>query len=190
MRKDHILYKITNNINGKYYVGIHTMTEKKGLRKDYTCFPKDYYQYWGSSTILKDDIIKHGKENFTREVLVVGPTRKYVADLERSILTKEFVSNPNCYNAASGEMIHYLINKKRIKYEEYYLKDLEIVVRIPIDADTTEDEKKRVKKEKLTKDKKMFIDYLHDHQRCDLDMIEIYTKLPRKVIKKYLKNKI
>ena len=49
------VYKITNNINGKTYIGQHLD------RGD---------DYWGSGTNIKKAIIKYGKENFTKEILV------------------------------------------------------------------------------------------------------------------------
>ena len=49
------IYKITNNINGKTYIGQHLD------RGD---------DYWGSGTNIKRAIAKYGKENFTKEILL------------------------------------------------------------------------------------------------------------------------
>ena len=50
------IYKITNNINGKIYVGQHksSTVDKK---------------YWGSGKLIKYAILKEGIQNFTREIL-------------------------------------------------------------------------------------------------------------------------
>lgn len=50
------IYKITNLINGKIYVG-----QKKGS--------KLIEHYWGSGKLIKAAIEKYGKENFSREII-------------------------------------------------------------------------------------------------------------------------
>jgi len=50
-----IIYKTTNNINGKFYIGKHNNTD---------------INYYGSGHIIKDAMKKYGKENFTRETII------------------------------------------------------------------------------------------------------------------------
>lgn len=50
------IYKITNIIDGKIYIG----------RRQSSTFDSNY---WGSGTYIKRAIKKHGRDNFTREVL-------------------------------------------------------------------------------------------------------------------------
>jgi len=50
-----IIYKTTNLINGKYYIGQHYTSADDG--------------YFGSGKIIELSIKKHGKENFKREIL-------------------------------------------------------------------------------------------------------------------------
>lgn len=67
------VYIITNNIDGRQYVG------KKGFWKtqyyQVKCKKKrrkvesDWHTYWGSNKELLEDIAKLGKENFSREIL-------------------------------------------------------------------------------------------------------------------------
>lgn len=61
------IYKITNNINGKTYIGKHKYLEDR--------YPDDYESlladgYMGSGVVLKQAFQLYGKENFTKDILV------------------------------------------------------------------------------------------------------------------------
>lgn len=51
------IYKITNNINGKVYVGQHSMSDPK---------------YYASGVAINRSLKKYGKENFIREIIDQG----------------------------------------------------------------------------------------------------------------------
>lgn len=82
------LYKITNLINGKYYIGIH----KGDLNDD----------YMGSGRGIVQAIKKYGKSNFTKEVLQVFDTADQAWSAEQRIVTEALVKDPNCYNMRLG----------------------------------------------------------------------------------------
>lgn len=89
--KYHIIYKTTNLINNKIYVGMHsTDTLNDG--------------YLGSGWILKQAIKKYSKENFKREVLLVLPSRKEAREVEALLVDTEFISRQNTYNLQEGGM--------------------------------------------------------------------------------------
>ena len=82
------LYKVSDVITGKYYVGKHN-----GSTQGY---------YWGSGKKWKDYIKKHGKDNLKYKILVLG-TPEYVLELEKQYVTHEYIKeNPNCFNLIQG----------------------------------------------------------------------------------------
>lgn len=76
-----IIYMITNKITNMKYIGkcqIWTTVKLPPLkssgktRKRKVTKPSGYLNYYGSSESLKKEVILHGKENFTREVLDIA----------------------------------------------------------------------------------------------------------------------
>jgi hypothetical protein len=79
------VYKITNTINNKYYIGKH---QTKVLDDG----------YMGSGKLIKRAIAKHGLANFTKEIL-------HVFDNEEAMNAKEaelVVVSENTYNLCAG----------------------------------------------------------------------------------------
>lgn len=84
-----ILYKTTNKINGKYYIGVH----KTNNIND---------NYLGSGDILQKAINKYGKDNFERIILWKCNNDNELYDLESKFVKKRQVNDKNCYNVKSG----------------------------------------------------------------------------------------
>ncbi len=86
--KQHYLYKITNLVNGKMYIGITTRPEARFKQ----------HMNGKSSVLLKNAVNKYGVESFKFEILVIGE-KEYIADLERKAIvlyktqSKEFGYN-------------------------------------------------------------------------------------------------
>jgi hypothetical protein len=87
MNKPHI-YKITNNINGKFYYGVHngSNTEK----------------YMGSGHALKKAQKIYGINNFSKEILLWFDTVEEAFEYEAVIVNKEMINNHQCYNMCLG----------------------------------------------------------------------------------------
>jgi hypothetical protein len=67
------VYIITNKIDGRKYIGkkFFWATKRKQVnkvRKRYKA-ESDWKTYWSSSDELQTDVERHGKENFTREII-------------------------------------------------------------------------------------------------------------------------
>lgn len=85
----HIIYKTTNKINGKIYIGIHSTSNLND-------------GYLGSGRLFLKALKKYGKDNFKREILFDLPTRGEAEKKEEIIVCEEFVKNNNNYNVALG----------------------------------------------------------------------------------------
>ena len=92
MNKFFTIYKTTNKINGKVYIGQHKV---KFL------FARD--NYLGSGRKLKLAIKKYGKENFSKEIITIAMTQSE-ADVFEEYYIKEYDStNPEKgYNILKG----------------------------------------------------------------------------------------
>lgn len=86
--KFHIVYKTTNNINGKFYVGSHQTTKLED-------------GYLGSGKVLKKAIKKYGRESFTRIIIAscvsAEVSRQVEAHFVRYYIDKY---GRSCYNRA------------------------------------------------------------------------------------------
>ena len=70
------VYRITNTINGKSYIGRKYFVQKrkpKGGKRRVTS-ESDWKRYYGSSEDLKQDIRRGGKDSFRREILSLHKT--------------------------------------------------------------------------------------------------------------------
>ena len=85
-----ILYKTTNLVNGKIYIGIHSQSTD------------NFDGYLGSGQNLKMAIDKYGIDNFTRETIAVYDTWNEARTAEREIVTEEFCKCGNTYNISVG----------------------------------------------------------------------------------------
>jgi len=86
------IYRITNLINGKTYVGQHRYEETP------------YDDYMGSGIALHKAYKKYGIENFRKEIICKNVQYKAtIDDMEKFYIKKEREQNPfGCYNIADG----------------------------------------------------------------------------------------
>lgn len=89
MKKHNLVYKTTNLVNGKIYIGVHSTNKIED-------------GYLGSGRIFKRALKKYGEDNFQREILFNFDSSKEAFDKERELVTKEFIERKDNYNFITG----------------------------------------------------------------------------------------
>ena len=83
------VYKTTNLVNGKFYIGVHKTNN-----------PHD--DYLGSGKLLKRAIEKYGVENFKKEIVALAEDADTAFLKEAELVTREMVDSDLCYNLKLG----------------------------------------------------------------------------------------
>lgn len=83
------LYKITNLLNEKIYIGIHKSTNLDD-------------SYVGSGKLIKAAIKKYGIGNFKKEILETFSSEADMIAREIEVVTEEFCNRPDTYNLMPG----------------------------------------------------------------------------------------
>lgn len=87
--KYHIIYKTTNIINNKIYIGAHSTDNVDD-------------GYLGSGKLINESIKKYGVENFKKEILYFFKTPEEMFEKEKEIVTEEFINRSDVYNIVTG----------------------------------------------------------------------------------------
>ncbi len=85
----YIIYKTTNIINNKVYIGKH---QTKNINDNYL----------GSGVALENAIKKYGKENFKKEILFIFDNEIEMNEKEKELVTESFISTNKTYNMGVG----------------------------------------------------------------------------------------
>jgi len=88
-KKYHFIYKTTNILSGRYYIGMHSTDDLED-------------GYLGSGNRLRLAIRKHGKESFKREILEFCKTREDLKKREIEVVNLDEISKEECMNLCVG----------------------------------------------------------------------------------------
>lgn len=88
---NYYIYKTTNNINGKVYIGQRVTSNN--IEND---------DYLGSGKLLLKAIAKYGKQNFSKQILYIVNSRSELNQIQKELVNQEFVLKESNYNLALG----------------------------------------------------------------------------------------
>ena len=90
------IYKITNTVNGKAYIGQTIHDAEKGRISEHLNGKS------GGSRLVRRAVEKYGKESFTYEILHDGIIPEFLDDLEQEAISKFNTLAPDGYNLDTG----------------------------------------------------------------------------------------
>jgi len=101
-----IVYKTTNLINGKTYIGVHATNNLKdkyigcGVKSNSTAIYNANRRAYKTPFI--DAVVKYGYNKFKREILFIFDTYEEALNMEKLIVNEEFIKDKSNYNISVG----------------------------------------------------------------------------------------
>lgn len=83
------IYKVTNKINGKIYIGAHKTDDLND-------------GYMGSGQMIKNAIAKHGISFFDKEIIAIFSNVEEMYEYERKLVNQQFIASGKTYNIKEG----------------------------------------------------------------------------------------
>lgn len=104
------VYRITNLINGKTYIGQHKINKNE-----------KFLNYMGSGRLIRYAIHKYGKENFSKEIVQYADSKTELDTLEKHSIEQELLIGKSEYNIIGSDA------KLAIKLDELDLNDHDLL---------------------------------------------------------------
>ncbi len=104
-KKYHYIYKTTCNVNGKYYIGMHSTDNLED-------------GYLGSGKRLWHSINYHGKENHEKVILEYCKNREQLKKREEEIVNEQLLSEELCMNLKPGGSGGFVNEEHKRKFIE------------------------------------------------------------------------
>lgn len=134
-----IVYKTTNLVNNKIYVGVHKQVTDS------------FDGYLGSGKWFRRSVKFHGRYNFIRETLSIHSSMDSAYSEERIIVNEDFLDSGNSYNLRLGGKGGWdVVNKSSYYKEKSKARRLELYGTLMPNCHSTEAKNKR----RITNEKK------------------------------------
>jgi hypothetical protein len=115
------VYCIKNLATGKLYIGRKLFTKAKTIqvkgKKKKTRVSSDWMEYYGSNSVLQEEVSKNGGQNYSREILHLCKTLSECAYLEtKEIFVRDALLDDNYYN----DWVSAKIRKAHLRSSKLY----------------------------------------------------------------------
>lgn len=141
-QKYHILYRTTCTVTENFYIGVHSTTNLED-------------GYMGSGIRLLNSVLKHGKENHTREILEFFDTREDLMKREIEVVNDELLKEEKCMNLKKGGDGGFRDEEHRKRaQEEGGRKVFQLLAKRHIEKLKTDDIYRKRYSEKISKSKR------------------------------------
>lgn len=101
-KKYHYVYKITNDIDDRYYIGKHSTNNLND-------------NYMGSGLLLRRLFKKYGIEHFKKEIIKMCESNDEAYKYEALLVTNETLKDKNCLNIQPGGLAHKISSNSEYK---------------------------------------------------------------------------